>query len=91
MRKRCRFPPRPSTRRSRQTILLLEHVRIDRPLVGRVMDLIDPLLLRINGSHLNRRTVENVRHAGLRITQMEEFGPMGVVRLIEAGLDGARS
>jgi ubiquinone/menaquinone biosynthesis C-methylase UbiE len=72
------------------TILLLEHVRIDRPLVGRLMDFVDPLFLRMNGSHMNRRTVENVRRAGLHITRMEEFGPMGLVKLIEATPNGAR-
>lgn len=71
-------------------ILLLEHVWIDRPVVGRLMDAVDPLLLRMNGSHVNRRTIENVKRAGLQITRMEEFGPMGVVKLIEAAPDGMR-
>ena len=48
-------------------ILLLEHVRIDRPVIGPLMDLLDPLLVRLNGSHVNRRTVENVHRAGLEI------------------------
>lgn len=39
-------------------IVLLRHVRIDRPLIGRLMDVLDPLLFHVNGSHVNRRTVE---------------------------------
>ena len=32
-------------------ILLLDHVRIDRPIIGWVMDLIDPLIVRLWGAH----------------------------------------
>ena len=48
-------------------IFLLEHVRINRPeAVGKVMDLLDPLVVRLMGPHINRRTEENVRQAGLK-------------------------
>jgi ubiquinone/menaquinone biosynthesis C-methylase UbiE len=64
-------------------ILLLEHVRIDRPgFLGRLMDLLDPLVVRIVGAHINRRTVENVRRAGLEIERVEDLAPLGVVKLI---------
>ena len=66
-------------------ILLLEHVRIDRPgIVGKIMDLLDPLVVRIMGSHINRRTVENVRRAGLEIEGVEDLGARGLVKLIAA-------
>lgn len=65
-------------------ILLLEHVRLDRPMIGGLMDVLDPLFVRMGGSHINRRTVENVGRAGLEIIGVEEFGPMGVIKLIEA-------
>ncbi|CDX00885.1 class I SAM-dependent methyltransferase [Desulfitobacterium hafniense] len=55
-------------------ILLLEHVRSDNPLLGRIMDLLDPLTVRMIGSHINRRTVENVTKADLRILSVEEQG-----------------
>ena len=73
------------------TILLLEHVRIDRPVIGPLMDLLDPLLVRLNGSHVNRRTVENVRRAGLEIRVMEEYGPLEVVKLMEVSRDRGRA
>jgi len=38
-------------------ILLLEHVRIGRPIIGTVMDLIAPVIVRLNGANINRRTV----------------------------------
>lgn len=65
-------------------ILLLEHVRLDRPIIGRLMDLLDPLLVRMGGSHINRRTVQNVGWAPLKIISVEDSGPMGVIKLIEA-------
>ena len=54
-------------------ILLLEHVRIDKPVVGPLMDLLDPLAASLIGTHINRRTVENVRLAGLTIERVENI------------------
>lgn len=65
-------------------ILLLEHVRIDRPVVGALMDLVAPLVVRINGANINRRTVENVRAAGLHIDRVEDLDSMGMFKLIFA-------
>ncbi len=65
-------------------ILLLDHVRVDRPIMGRVMDLLDPLIVRLWGAHINRRTVENVQRAGLEIESIEHLGPMQMVKLIVA-------
>jgi len=63
-------------------ILLLEHVRIDRPIIGRLMDLLNPLIVRVWGANINRRTVENVKRAGLEIESIEHLGPMQMVKLI---------
>lgn len=49
-------------------VLLLEHVRINRPLIGRFQDLITPLTVRRHGCHQNRNTAANVEAAGLQIT-----------------------
>ena len=65
-------------------IYLLEHVRIDRPIVGTVMDLLNPVMVRITGANINRRTVRNVEAAGLTVEAVEDLGPMGVVKLITA-------
>ena len=65
-------------------ILLLEHVRIDRPVIGNLMDLIAPLVVRINGANINRRTVDNVRAAGLHIERVEDLDSMGMFKLIFA-------
>lgn len=65
-------------------ILLLEHVRIDRPMIGRLMDLMNPIVVRIMGANINRRTIENIRRAGLEIESIEHLGPMKMVKLIVA-------
>jgi phosphatidylethanolamine/phosphatidyl-N-methylethanolamine N-methyltransferase len=70
-------------------ILLLEHVRVNKPLIGKLMDWLDPLVLRLAGPHINRRTVENVKKAGLEVEQVEELAPEGLFKLIMAKSYGA--
>ena len=66
-------------------IVLLEHVRIDRPgLIGKLMDLLDPLVVRVMGAHISRRTAETVRRAGLEVERVEDLAPRGLVKLIVA-------
>jgi phosphatidylethanolamine/phosphatidyl-N-methylethanolamine N-methyltransferase len=65
-------------------ILLLEHVRVNKPVIGKLMDLLDLFVVRLMGPHINRRTVENVRKAGLEIERVEELAPGGLVKLIVA-------
>jgi ubiquinone/menaquinone biosynthesis C-methylase UbiE len=65
-------------------ILLLEHVRVNKPVIGKLMDLLDPFVLRLMGPHINRRTVESVKKAGLEIERVEELAPGGLVKLIVA-------
>src|SRR5512144_1704155 len=65
-------------------ILLLEHVRIDRPVIGTLMDTLAPLIVRLNGANIHRRTVENVRIAGLQIGRVENLYKMGMFKLIFA-------
>lgn len=65
-------------------ILLLEHIRIDKPVIGRIMDLLSPIVVRINGASINRRTIENVRTAGLKIDHVIDLDKMGMFKIILA-------
>lgn len=65
-------------------ILLLEHVRIDRPVIGFIMDIMNPFFLHFIGPNINRRTVENVGKAGLRIEKIKHLGFMQMVKMIIA-------
>jgi ubiquinone/menaquinone biosynthesis C-methylase UbiE len=65
-------------------VLLLDHVRIDRPVLGRLMDWLNPVFVSLIGEDFNRRTVENVRRAGLEIERVEDLVRCGLVKLIVA-------
>ena len=69
-------------------IFLLEHVRVNKPVIGPLMDLANPVVVRIMGANINRRTVENVRRAGLTIERVEDLAPGGLVKLIVARTEG---
>ena len=64
-------------------LLLLEHVRSEKPVLGKVMDWLNPLIVRIMGANINRRTVEAVRQAGFEIDKIENLGGE-IVKLIIA-------
>ena len=66
-------------------IFLLEHVRINRPeIIGWLMDLLDPVVVRLMGPHINRRTEQNVKRAGLVVERVETLAPLDLVKLIVA-------
>ncbi len=64
-------------------VVLLEHVRA-AGVLGALMDLLDPLIVRLMGPHINRRTVDNVLQAGLVIESVEDLGLRGIFKLIIA-------
>lgn len=65
-------------------IVLLEHMRADVPLLGHVMDALDPIVSGMMGPHINRSTVENIRLAGLKVVTAFNLDPWGIFRLIAA-------
>ena len=65
-------------------LLLLEHVRAVAPLLGALMDLLNPVVVRMMGANINRRTVENVQRSGLYVQQVEDVGLGGIFKLIVA-------
>ncbi|MDA8228609.1 MAG: class I SAM-dependent methyltransferase [Desulfitobacterium hafniense] len=64
-------------------VVLLEHVRSENPLLGLIMDILDPLTVRMMGPHINRRTVENVATAGLNIQSVKDQN-LKILKLIVA-------
>ncbi|NOZ58307.1 MAG: methyltransferase domain-containing protein [Euryarchaeota archaeon] len=61
----------------------LEHMRSENPLVGALQDLLNPLV-HILGPEINRRTLENIRSAGLRILRERRL-LTSIFRLVDAG------
>jgi len=48
-------------------IYMLEHMRSENRLVGTVMDILNPLTVRLWGANINRKTLENIKYSGLNI------------------------
>jgi ubiquinone/menaquinone biosynthesis C-methylase UbiE len=55
-------------------VLLLEHERPRNPVAGRLADLLSPLVQRVLGPAINRRTEANVEAAGLEIVELRQAG-----------------
>ncbi len=51
-------------------IILLEHVR-PAGLLGNIFDILDPIVSNIMGPHINKRTIESIKEAGLTIIKEE--------------------
>ena len=60
---------------------LLEHVRAANPVLGRLMDLANPIVVRMTGANINRDTVSNVAKAGMALDNVESRG-LGIIKLI---------
>jgi len=73
------------TARAGGRIHLLEHVRASNPLIGRLMDLLNPLWVRVSGANINRDTVANVESAGIRLDEVESRA--GIIRLIRGSAE----
>jgi len=65
-------------------VLLLEHMRSANPLIGLLMDILNPLVVRMMGANINRRTVENVQRSGLHLVRVEDVGLGGIFKLMVA-------
>lgn len=64
-------------------VVLLEHVRATNRVIGKVMDWLNPLVVRLAGANINRDTVTNVSAAGLNTESVETYG-LGIIKLIDA-------
>lgn len=56
------------------SVLLLEHVRPRTAPLGWLADVLNPLVKRLLGPNINRRTEQNIDAAGLVITEIERWG-----------------
>jgi SAM-dependent methyltransferase len=60
---------------------LLEHVRAANSITGKLMDLINPIAVRMSGANINRETVKNVETAGIILESVDSTA-FGIVKLI---------
>ena len=64
-------------------LLLLEHMRPGNFILKIMFDLFNPMVVRMVGANINRKTVDNIRLAGWQI-RVEENLSSDIVRWIEA-------
>jgi len=69
---------------------LLEHVRAPNPVVGRLMDLANPIAVRLSGANINRDTVASVAKAGIALDDVESRG-FGIIKIIRGSAGGRPS
>lgn len=54
-------------------IYMLEHMKSNKPIIGTCMDILNPIVVRMHGANINRRTMENIEKAGLRVEYEENL------------------
>ncbi|WAM36487.1 class I SAM-dependent methyltransferase [Caldicellulosiruptor acetigenus] len=64
-------------------LVMLEHVRSKKEPIGKIMDILNPLVVGIYGANINRNTVENVKKAGFEIVEEKDL-LSDIVKLIIA-------
>lgn len=64
-------------------VLLLEHMLSANQILAWLMNLVNPIAVRLMGPNINRRTVENVDNSGLKVEKVTDLS-LGIFKLIEA-------
>jgi ubiquinone/menaquinone biosynthesis C-methylase UbiE len=64
-------------------VVLLDHVLSANRILGGLMNIANPLVVRMMGANINRRTVENVSSSGLVVEKVTDL-EAGIFKLIEA-------
>ncbi|WP_425449018.1 class I SAM-dependent methyltransferase [Dethiothermospora halolimnae] len=63
-------------------IIMMEHVRSEKKVLGTLMDIFNPLAVNSYGANINRRTVENLKKAGFDNIKVTDLW-LDIVKLIE--------
>ena len=64
-------------------LFLLEHMRPHHPVLGWLFDVLNPIVVRMMGANINRKTIDNIRLAGWQI-KAEENLSSDIVKIVEA-------
>jgi ubiquinone/menaquinone biosynthesis C-methylase UbiE len=65
-------------------LFILEHVRSPNPVIGRIMDIVNPIVVRMMGANINRKTLENIQAASLEVEMCEDLDKSGIFKFIIA-------
>jgi ubiquinone/menaquinone biosynthesis C-methylase UbiE len=66
------------------SIFLMEHVRSTDPIMGKLMDLVNPIVRNLMGPNINRDTEGNVKRAKLAISSVIDLDRGGIFKIIHA-------
>jgi len=64
-------------------VLLLEHVLSSKPVIAKVMNFINPVIVALVGANINRNTVKNIKACGFASVRVDERSG-DIIKLIEA-------
>jgi ubiquinone/menaquinone biosynthesis C-methylase UbiE len=64
-------------------VLLLEHVLSSNPIMAKVMNFFNPVILALVGANINRNTVKNIKACGFVSVRVDERSS-DIIKLIEA-------
>ena len=64
-------------------VLLLEHVLSANRVLAGLMNMVNPVVVRMMGANINRKTAENVAKSGLKVEKVIDLSA-GIFKLIEA-------
>ena len=64
-------------------VLLLEHVLSSKPLIAKVMNFINPVIVALVGANINRNTVKNIKACGFASVRVDDRSS-DIIKLIEA-------
>jgi len=64
--------------------VFLEHMYPENPFLGGIFDLLNPIVVRLWGANINRRTLTNIQKAGLEIQMVKNLTFYGIFKLIIA-------
>lgn len=64
-------------------VLLLEHVISSKPVLAKLMNWLNPLVVRLVGANINRNTVKNVKACAFTTVQVDERSG-DIIKLIKA-------
>jgi ubiquinone/menaquinone biosynthesis C-methylase UbiE len=65
-------------------VFLMEHVRSSSKITGKLMDLFNPIMVRVMGNNINRDTVGNVVLSSLELMGIEDLDKGGIYKIIRA-------
>ena len=65
-------------------VFLLEHVRSTNKAVGWLMDLLNPIVVRLMGPNINRDPVGNIIKSELELEKVDDLGAWGIYKTIRA-------